>query len=93
MNEPFDRFLILLRMEDVRLPWLEERTGIDRKRWANVKAGNAKLLASEIQAVAIVWPQYAYWLTTGLELPEAGQISPLTKKAAELLKPARQAGE
>ena len=37
--------------------------------------------ASEIEALAKLWPEYAYWLTTGKEIPEVGQISPMTKKA------------
>jgi len=37
----------------------------------------------EIEGLISVWPEYAYWLVTGLELPESGQISPLTKKAAQ----------
>lgn len=84
MNDPIDRFLLLLKVEDVRLPWLEERTGVERKRWANVKSGRARLLATEIQVLSDIWPEYAYWLATGLELPEVGQISPMTKQAHHL---------
>lgn len=40
--------------------------------------------ASEVEALTTVWPEYAYWLATGHELPETGQISPMTKKSAEL---------
>jgi hypothetical protein len=38
------------------------------------------MLASEIQALAKIWPEYSLWLATGEEIPEAGQISPLTKQ-------------
>ena len=88
MSTPYDRFLLLLEIEGTKLPWLEERTEIKRKRWASVKAGTVEMRASEIQALSTIWPEYAYWLTTGQELPEAGQISPMTKRAQQTLKKA-----
>jgi len=74
------------------MPWLEGKTGIIKKRWASVKSGHAEMRAKEIQALSVIWPEYAYWLATGEELPEAGQISPMTKKAHELSKTAPRAG-
>ncbi len=74
------------------MPWLGSVTGIDKKRWSNVKDGNAKMLAAEVQALGDVWPEYAYWLATGQELPEAGQVSPMTKKAHEVSQTAPRAG-
>ncbi|WP_221801965.1 hypothetical protein [Oceanobacter mangrovi] len=79
METPLDRFKLLIRIEDVKMPWLEQATGIEKKRWSNVRDGNAKMLAAEIQALGEVWPEYAYWLASGKELPAAGQISPMTK--------------
>ncbi|WP_158505908.1 hypothetical protein [Thalassolituus oleivorans] len=40
----------------------------------------AKLYQDDMEALFAVWPEYAHWLATGLELAEAGQISPMTKK-------------
>ncbi len=42
----------------------------------------ARLSMNEVEALIDVWPDYAYWLVTGKELPESGQVSPLTKKAS-----------
>ena len=92
MNEPSERLRLLMDAEKVSAPWLERETGIDKYRWGNVKNGKAKMLVTEIQELSKVWPEYAYWLATGQELPEAGQISPMTKKAHELSKTAPRAG-
>ncbi|APR67654.1 hypothetical protein [Thalassolituus oleivorans] len=81
MNPPLDRFLLLIKLEGIKLPWLEENTGVGRKRWASVKSGTVEMRASEIELLAKVYPEYGYWLATGLEIPEVGQISPITKKA------------
>jgi len=92
MSEPIDRFKALIQIEQVKMPWLEEQTGISKSRWSNVRDGKAKMLASEIQALASIWPEYALWLTTGNELPDAGQVSPMTKQAHALSKTVPAAG-
>jgi len=57
---------------------LEEKTGIDRDRWNNIRKTKptAKIRAEEVEELTKLIPEYAYWITTGLTLPEAGQISP-----------------
>jgi len=80
MSTPLDRFRLLIQLENVKMPWLEAQTGIDRKRWANLKHEKAEIRAIEFQALSLVWPEYTIWLTNGSEIPEAGQISPLTKQ-------------
>ncbi len=47
---------------------------------------------SELDAVLSLFPEYALWITTGKEIPEAGQISPMTKKAQRTLKPTPKVG-
>lgn len=42
-----------------------------------------KIKSDEIEAVGKAWPEYRIWVAYGDELPEAGQISPMTKKAQE----------
>lgn len=92
MNSPLDRFLLLIQLENVKMPWLEEKTGIGKKRWSSVKAGAVEMRAAETQALCEIWPEYALWLASGNEAPEVGQISPLTKKAHQTLKPTPKAG-
>jgi len=83
MGKIVNRFKILIQIEDVKLPWLEKQSGIGKKRWANVKSGHLEMRAAEVEALAQIWPEYAYWVATGKELPSCGQISPLTKAAKE----------
>ncbi|MFL0807207.1 MAG: hypothetical protein K6L60_07965 [Oceanobacter sp.] len=87
-----ERLKTILDLEKVSKRELSERTNIKESRWITVLAKRGRISGDEIEALAVVWPEYAYWLTTGLELPEAGQISPLTKKAHELSKTAQRAG-
>jgi hypothetical protein len=93
MSDVIDRINTLLKLENLTRDQLTDLTGAKKDRWPNVLKGKAKPYVEDLEGLYRVWPEYAYWLATGMELPEAGQISPLTKKATELLKPARQAGE
>jgi len=65
--------------------WFEKKTGIDRYRWGNIRNGKARLSDEEIDAVIKLFPNYAYWLTTGKVIPEAGQTSPEYDEANEKL--------
>ena len=85
MDTIVDRFLETLIAEGIKMPWLEEVTGIETKRWHNIKQRKV-MRTEELEAVLRVWPEYSYWMTTGSELPEAGQISPMTKRAQRQLK-------
>ncbi|MFT4531859.1 MAG: hypothetical protein ACI81F_002685 [Thalassolituus oleivorans] len=80
-SSPNDRLALWMDVEKIKSPFLEQRTGVKADRWRSVKSGRTELRASEIQALKNVCPEYCYWLATGEELPEAGQISPTTKKA------------
>ncbi len=78
-----DRLLSLFQGERTTA-WFERETGIDRYRWQNIKSGKARLSDAEIEAVAKLFPQYAYWLMTGEILPMAGQVSPDYEELARL---------
>lgn len=78
---PNERLALLMECERLKTPFLEQRTGIKSDRWKNVKAGKSELRAVEIEALHNICPEYCYWLATGEELPECGQISPMTKRA------------
>lgn len=91
MEEIIDRFLQLLDEEDRKMTWLEKTTGIEAKRWHNVKQRRV-MRTSELEAIQKAFPEYKVWLSTGEEYPEAGQISPMTKKAQQSLKQAPKAG-
>lgn len=80
MNPIVDRFLLIIKYEDIRMPWLEKQTGIEAKRWHSIKQRKV-MRTSELEAIQTLYPDYAVWLSTGIEIPEAGHISPMTKRA------------
>jgi hypothetical protein len=73
-----ERVITILKSSGIRLPELEERTGISRYTWNNLKntARNREIKAEEIEAVVKLFPQFALWVVSGQIAPEAGQISP-----------------
>ncbi|MDO8417085.1 MAG: hypothetical protein Q7S87_12840 [Agitococcus sp.] len=56
-------------------------------RWQNIKRERARVGAEEIEILGNIYPQYAYWLTTGNIMPESGQTSPEFDELARLEKP------
>tara|TARA_B100001109_G_scaffold254921_1_gene255995 strand:+ start:25490 stop:25738 length:249 start_codon:yes stop_codon:yes gene_type:complete len=77
-----ERIDLLLSLERKTRRELAGLTGIPESRWNSVMNKRARLSMNEVEALIDVWPDYAYWLVTGKELPESGQVSPLTKKAS-----------
>ncbi len=75
------------------MPELEQRTGISRYTWNNLKntARNREIKAEEIEAIVKLFPQFALWVVSGQVAPEAGQISPDSAEAGSNL-PDQNAG-
>ncbi|HBO0263697.1 TPA: XRE family transcriptional regulator [Pseudomonas aeruginosa] len=73
-----ERVITILSWSDIRLPKLEELTGISRYTWSNLKnpSKSREIKEEEILAIAKVFPQFRWWLLTGEVMPEAGQTSP-----------------
>lgn len=61
------------------------KTGIKKATVENIERKQQKINGDQITAIVKTFPEYAYWLTTGLELPESGQISPATKETQDSL--------
>jgi DNA-binding XRE family transcriptional regulator len=57
-----------------------DKTGIKKATVENIERELQKINGDQISAIVETFPEYAYWLTTGLEIPAAGQISPATKE-------------
>lgn len=78
-----ERVITILKSSGIRLPELEERTGISRYTWNNLKntARKREIKAEEIEAIVKLFPQYALWVVSGEVAPEAGQTSPDYDKA------------
>ena len=87
-----DRINELLQLEGISRPQLAEKTGMKKERWQNVLKRTSKLYQEDLEALYAVFPEYAVWLATGMEFPEKGQLSPLTKKAHAVSKTAPEAG-
>lgn len=73
-----ERVITILSWTDIRLPKLEEMTGISRYTWSNLKnpSKNREIKEEEILAIAKVFPQFRWWILTGEVMPEIGQTSP-----------------
>ncbi len=59
----------------------EEKTGINKETIRALCYGRQKFNEGHINAISAAFPEYKHWLVFGEELPEAGQISPMTKAA------------
>jgi hypothetical protein len=82
MNSTIDRFLLIIEYENIKMPWLEEITGIEVTRWRNIKKRGV-MRTSELDAFNKAYPEYSVWLATGLEIPQEGYVSPMTKRGAK----------
>ncbi|PTU72823.1 helix-turn-helix domain-containing protein [Pseudomonas mangrovi] len=73
-----ERVITILKSSGIRLPELEERTGISRYTWNNLKntARKREIKAEEIEAIVKLFPQYALWIVSGEVHPDCGQTSP-----------------
>ncbi len=88
-----ERVITVLKHSGVKLPQLEELTGISRYTWSNLKntAKSREIKAEEIEAVVKLYPQYALWIVSGQTAPEVGQTSPEYDEAHSSL-PSQNAG-
>ena len=85
MTDIHDRVVTLIDKDG--LDNLVRKTEIGNTRWQTVKYKKARVSGDEIQALCKLYPQYAYWLTTGQIIPEAGQVSPDYEELARLTQP------
>ncbi|GAB2895677.1 hypothetical protein GCM10027046_26190 [Uliginosibacterium flavum] len=59
-----------------RFQRLEELSKIKVSVWKSWWARRQRATAQMVEAVALIWPEHAYWLATGDELPKEGFTSP-----------------
>ena len=78
-----DRALLLV--ESASLAELEKSGSSSYTRWQNIKRKRARIAAAEIEILGKVFPAYRWWLMTGEEMPEAGQVSPETENVRKSL--------
>ena len=61
-----------------------EKIGLKRQDLQNIELKKQRAPSWIIEKANEVFPEYCYWLATGLEIPKAGKISPATKEAQQL---------
>lgn len=72
-----ERVITVIKESGLKNPELEERTGVNRYTWQNIRNKPERALKTEeIEAVIELFPQYGYWIATGNVAPEIGQTSP-----------------
>lgn len=78
-----ERVITVLKHSGLKLPQLEEQTGISRYTWSNLKnpAKKREIKAEEIEAVVKLYPQFALWIVSGTIAPESGQVNPEYEQA------------
>ncbi|MCD4500164.1 hypothetical protein [Chromobacterium vaccinii] len=59
-----------------RFKELEGRTGIPADRWKALSLNRQRPTAEMIEAICKEWPQYAFWLSTGVSDPDFGHVAP-----------------
>ncbi|WP_321859191.1 hypothetical protein [Paraburkholderia tropica] len=57
---------------------LAERTGVLSRRWRKVYAREQKVTSDMLQAMARLFPSYAFWLVTGITDAINGHVAPAT---------------
>lgn len=80
-----DRAIKALDFTMLKNPGLESKTGIKSMDWANLRNKKVRLNEDHIEGLKIVAPEFIYWIMTGKELPEAGQISPELEETRQKL--------
>ena len=88
-----ERVITVLKHSGLKLPQLEEVTGISRYTWSNLKtpAKSREIKAEEVEAIVKLYPQFALWIVSGEIAPECGQTSPQYDEAHSKL-PNQNAG-
>lgn len=78
-----ERIEIIQKSKGLNREDMAIETGIKFSRLNNIFSGRAKIRHEEIEAIGKKYKEYGYWLAYGEEIPEAGQISPMTKATME----------
>lgn len=57
--------------------WFEDLTGVAASKWRDLDRGKTKAVTAEmIDAFGRSWPEYVYWLVTGVPSARRGQCAP-----------------
>jgi len=78
-NDIIQRILSVIRSKTSdrrRLKELEEETGIPDRNWKQVWSGKQRPTAHMIEALCRRWPEYAFWVATGITDESNGHTAP-----------------
>lgn len=78
-----DRVREIERVESLGREELAMKAQMKYTRLRNLMGGQGQPRLDDIEALASAFPEYSLWLVYGREIPEAGQISPMTKETME----------
>lgn len=92
MSNFLERLKELTKIENLTREDLAEKVGIRYTRISNLFNERGHVRIEEVEEIGNAFPEYKHWLVYGEELPEAGQISPATKKAQQDLNQTGVAG-
>lgn len=59
---------------------MERATGVPAASWVDFNREKKRATAEMVEAVSRAWPQFSFWLSTGIVDPAYGHISPLAGK-------------
>lgn len=79
MKEAIERIREILKVEGITQESFAMHVGLKPSRLKNLLGGQGNLSLEEANLISEKYQEYSFWLVYGKELPEAGQISPMTK--------------
>lgn len=82
-----ERLIAIWEFSGLSAKDLEKKTGIDRANWYSLKNARRRANEDDLKEIIKLFPQYAYWLTTGEIMPEVGQTSPEYDELAQAAQP------
>ncbi len=56
---------------------LGDKTGVSAEKWRNFNRGATKASTEMVEAICKEWPQYAFWLATGVSDESSGHHAPM----------------
>lgn len=71
-----ERLIAVWEYKGLTAKKLEAETGIDREKWYALRNGRRRANEEDIEAFVKIAPEYAFWIASGLVIPESGQTSP-----------------
>jgi len=71
-----ERLIFLMDYLNIGPTELARKTGKPVDRWKAIRINKVRASTEELDECVKLWPEYAYWITTGNTIPQAGQISP-----------------